>query len=435
MKRFFVMTMLAGLAVNGAAPAAERVWNKDEAKAGDYALPDPLQPSGLAAAVTDKEGWLREGRSRTLALFEQHVYGKTPEGPWKLEFETLSERRDALDGLATRRIVLVKLKDLPAWPGMEVMVYIPNQRLRGPVPVLAGLSFYGNHSASTEPDVPLSTRWMRNNKDHGTVDHRATEASRGSSESRWPFRAAIERGYAAATAYYGDLEPDHAEGWRDGVRGAMRERDGENGPMREGEWGAIGAWAWGLSRMLDLLETMPEIDAAQCGVHGHSRLGKTALWAGAQDERFAFVISNNSGEGGAALKYRDFGETPAIINKSFPHWFTETYNRYNADPKTCPVDQHQLIALVAPRLAYVASATEDLWADPKGEFLSALHAQPVYSLFGLTGVGVEDQPPPEHPAGGHVGYHLRIGPHNITEYDWLRFMDFFDRHRGAGQSR
>ncbi len=179
--------------------------------------------------------------------------------------------------------------------------------------------------------------------------------------------------------------------------------------------------------MVDYLETVPEVDASRSIAIGHSRLGKTSLWAGAQDPRFALVISNNSGEGGAALKYRDFGETPRHATTSFPHWFTRTYLRYAENPRACPVDQHQLIALIAPRAAYVASASADLWADPKGEFLAAKLSAPVYQLYGMESVGVEEQPPVGHPVGGRVGYHIRRGPHDITLYDWERYMDFADK--------
>ena len=396
--------------------------NEDESQVGSYTLPDPLHPAGSQPVKTQAD-WEAHGRAATLALFEQHVYGKTPAGPWQTVFETLSVKKDALGGKATRHLIQIRLADVPAWPGIQLMVYTPNAAT-GPVPAFLCLSFGGNHAASTEPDVPLSTRWQRPSKEKGIENNRATEASRGTETSRFPVDLLLDRGYALATAYCGDIEPDHAEGWKDGLRGALGV---ENKP---GEWGCIGAWAWGLSRMLDALETLPAIDAKKCGVVGHSRLGKTSLWAGAQDTRFAVVVSNNSGEGGAALKYRHFGETPAIITKSFPHWFTSTYAAYGADPKTCPVDQHQLLALAAPRPVYVASATEDLWADPLGEFLAAKHAEPVYALYGLPGLGVDAQPAPDTPVGGRIGYHLRTGKHDINAYDWTQYLNFADRHLG-----
>jgi hypothetical protein len=310
------------------------------------------------------------------------------------------------------------------------------------LPVVLGYNFEGNQCVDADPGIALPTAWMRDHPEVGIVGNRAGEASRGCQASRWNVPRILRRGYAFATAYYGDLEPDHPQGWKDGVRSVFPVRAG--GPTRAAReritalppdaWGAIGAWAWGVSRIADHLERELSVDARRIVLMGHSRLGKTALWAGAQDGRFAVVISNNSGEGGAALAKRDFGENVLRINTSFPHWFNGNFKRYGRDLAALPVDQHELIALIAPRPVYVASAVEDRWADPRGEFLGLLGAAPVYRLLGAGDLGVSEWPPVHRPVHTVLGYHLRAGAHDVLDYDWEQYLDFADRHL-AGRRR
>jgi len=407
----------------GAAKDGCNNLNYDESKVGEYVVPDPLLGKD-GKRVADAAAWKAARRGEILRDFRDLMYGHTPELPIKLKSNVVSTRKDAVGGLATRTIVKVQFFDDPQAPQIELMVYLPNKKTR-PVPMFLGLSFTGNASIDDDPAIPLPTGWMRP-QEGVVVNNRATEALRGRDAASWPIQDAIERGYGVATFYYGDVEPDHLEGWRDGIRGYALKLAGrtERGPR---EWGALGAWGWGLSRGLDYLATLPEVNAQQVVVLGHSRLGKTALWAGAQDERFAIVVSNNSGEGGASLARRNFGET---IDCSIAHasWrYCDQFRDYVDREKDLPFDQHMLLGLVAPRPVYVASATKDGLADPKGEFLTAVHAEPIYRLFGLRGLETATWPEPDKPIGQSIGYHLRTGDHAITKYDWQEFMNFADR--------
>ena len=397
----------------------------DEAKVPAYTLPDPLRFED-GQPVTSPEAWRGRRRGEILLLFEQQVYGRSPGAPKAMRFEVVETASHALSGLATRRQVRVLLDGTASGPGFDLLLYVPRAPRR-PVPAFLGLNFGGNHTLHADPAVRLPKSWMRDGP--GVVDQRATDAARGRDAAAWPVERILARGYALATVYYGDLEPDHAEGWKDGVR--ARIGPGRSGRFAGDDWGAIAAWAWGLQQALDYLETDPDVDARRVAVIGHSRLGKTALWAGARDQRFAMVVSNDSGEGGAALARRKFGERTEDITKAFPHWFCARYREYAGREEALPIDQHELLALVAPRALYVASATEDLWADPRGEFLGAKGAEPVYRLLGRDGLGVAELPAPDHPVGSSIGYHLRTGAHALTAYDWEQYLDFADRHLRA----
>ncbi len=400
----------------------------EEARVPAYVLPDPLLMQDGARADTPEE-WTAKRRPEILRLFEEHVHGRCPAAPDQVDFEVTSIDTDALDGKATRKQVTVYVTGKRDGPTIDLLLYLP-KTAKKPVPAFLGLNFYGNHTVDADVGIKLSERWMRANSKMGVVNNRATEDSRGRAASRWPVETIVGRGYALATVYYGDIEPDFPDGWKMGLRTAFDTNEANGyGPNR---LGSIGVWAWGLSRAMDYLERGGDIDSERVAVMGHSRLGKTALWAGAQDERFALVISNNSGEGGASLVRRRFGEALHHSVSMVPYWYRHRYRDYAKRESKLPVDAHMMIALMAPRPVYVASAREDLWADPRGEFLAAKHAGPVYALFELGGVGAEEMPPVDRSMGDFVGYHVRTGDHDVTNFDWNQYMNFADRHFGYG---
>ncbi|MGA0557589.1 acetylxylan esterase [Larkinella sp. VNQ87] len=397
--------------------------NYDESKVPPYTLPDPLVTKA-GKKVTTVRQWETGRRPELLKLFADNLYGRTPERRLKTRYEVRSVDSSALGGTAIRKQISVVWTEYPDLPSLELLLYVPKNRVgNNRPPVFVGLNYMGNHSITTEPGIALSTHWLPNRPDGKVVNNRATEAARGVQQSRWPLELIISKGYAVATAYYGDLEPDHPEGWKTGIRSVLDPPT----TARPDSWQAIGVWAWGMSRMLDYLETDGLVDAKRAIVIGHSRQGKAALWAGAQDQRFAAVIANESGEGGAALSRRIYGETIERLNSSFPHWFCPQYRSYVNRPEALPVDQHELLALIAPRPLYVASAEGDRWADPKGEFLSARHTDPVYQLYGKKGIGIDTWPSVHQPVGETVRYHLRTGEHDVKRYDWEQFLDFAEK--------
>jgi hypothetical protein len=403
--------------------------NTDESQVPAYTLPDPLVDAS-GTPIKTPEAW-KARRRELLELFATNVYGRTPTPPTPIvaRAEILEESANALGGKAVRRQIRIHFNDKADGPAMDLLLYLPRDRAAtGRVPVFLALNFQGNHSISHDPGIPISTRWIRNNASAGVVDNKATEAARGKAASRWPIENILARGYALATIYYGDIDPDFDDGFKNGIHPLFR-LPGQEKP-RPDEWGSIGAWAWGLSRALDYLETAPGIDASRAIVMGHSRLGKTALWAAAQDPRFAIAISNCSGCGGAALSKRRFGETVEQINRNFPHWFCDNFNRFNDREQDLPIDQHELIALIAPRPVLVCSAESDLHADPKGEFLSALGADSVYRLLGTDGLATATMPKPalDLLIRSTIGYRYRPGKHDVTTEDWNAYMDFADRH-------
>ena len=400
--------------------AQEPEPNYDEAKVPSYTLPDPLLCAD-GSVVTDSAAWFAKRRNKVLELFRSQVYGRAPRKPDEVSYRVV-ESGGAFDGLAERKQVEITFKNKRRELTIGVLIYIPAAR-DGAVPAFMGLNFAGNHTLSNDPAVLLNKSWMRPGKP-GVVENRATEESRGASASRWAIETIIKRGYGLVSCYYGDIDPDFDDGFFNGVHPLF---DSTVPNVRPGDmWGSIGAWAWGLSRILDYLETDEDIAHDRVAVLGHSRLGKTSLWAGARDKRFAMVISNNSGCGGAALSRRAYGETVGVINTSFPHWFCDNFLQYNDNESALPVDQHMLISLIAPRPVYVASAVEDRWADPRGEYLSLKNADPVYLITSGDTLACASMPGVDQPVIGRMSYHIRSGKHDVTAFDWEQYLKWAD---------
>jgi len=368
--------------------------NYEESRVAAYTLPDPLAHKGKR--VTSALTWPAR-RAEILDLFRTNVYGRSPGKPEHVAFSSIEEDSKAMAGAATLRRVAITSRQGSRTHRFELSLFLPN-----------------NRSAAAPVFLLINNRPPSN-----------TDPTRKEKSGFWPAEQMIARGYGIAAFHYAEIAPDDAKTYREGVIKFFDEAADRAAPYT---WGALAAWGWGASRAMDYFETDSRVDKRHVAVVGHSRGGKAALWAGAEDERFAMVISNDSGEGGAALSRRNFGETIERINTSFPHWFTATYKTFNGRAAELPVDQHMLLSLIAPRALYVASADEDLWADPRGEFLSLAATSPVFAFWGDAPIRDGDMPAIDTPLiVGRRGYHIRTGGHNLTPYDWDRYADFADR--------
>ncbi len=375
--------------------------NYDEQKIPFYTLPEILR-TNAGEPVTDKEQWMKVRRPELLEQFENEVYGRVPDAYDSIGFATLLERPGFMNGKAMYRKVEIKVYRNYDSVSIILELVLPSENVLrdaaapAPSPVFLLINHRGSRNFDPLTDEPSG---------FFAVD------------------LLVENGYGMAILDEDDVAPDDAElFYTKTIRKLYPEQIRiPNGMM------ALGAWGWGASRVMDYFESEPLVDPERVAVIGHSRGGKAALWCGAQDQRFAFVISNNSGCGGAALSRRAIGETVARINDRFPHWFCDNFNKYNDREEDLPVDQHMLIALMAPRPVYIASASEDSWADPRGEFLSALSAGEVWALFNRKGLTAAEMPSPDKPVqGGYIGYHLRTGGHKLSRYDWEQYIRFAD---------
>ena len=371
---------------------SRNAFNYDEAKVPDFTLPDPLV-SGDGTPVDSEAKWNALRRREILELFRQHVYGRRPTVEYKLEFEKIAETKNALGGKATGRSMVAKVsigERTFSWP---FVLFLP-KGVTGKVPAVI----------------------LINNRYFIPMEKAATEH-----DPFWSVERIIDQGYATASFHTSHVDPDNKNGYSDGIRSFFA-----NGKPPEADaWRSLSAWGWAASRVLDHLETLDEIDSQRVAVVGHSRGGKTSLWAAAEDQRFSIAYSNNSGCGGAALSRRAYGETVARITSSFPYWFCANFSNYGGKEQELPVDQHELIGLIAPRGVYVTSADQDLWADPRGEYASVVNAAPVFQLLGRSSISDPTMPALNQPrVVGQTGYHIRSAEHNLKDQDWKWFLKF-----------
>lgn len=380
-------------------------------------LPDPLILFNRKR-VTNRTQWIRQRRPELKALFQRYMYGTMPPAPAKVSATVERVDTKFLGGKATEKLVTIAFGP-PDMPRIHLLLVVPNARHR-PAPVFLGLSFCGIHAVVDDPNVPLPTGWMFPGP--GVVNHHATDAGRGSEINTWAIEQSIDRGYAVAIFYNGDIEPDYPEA-TDGIRAwyARHER------ARRYDFGAVAAWAWGLSRAVDYLITDPDLDAPRIAVVGHSRNGKAAMVAAAFDERIALAIPLQAGCGGTAPSRGRIGESVKQINDHFPHWFNGEFKNFNEQVDRLPFDQHCLIALCAPRPVLLSNATEDTWANPAGQFEMLPAADPVYRLLGVAGLGAKQIPETGRLLDSRLGYFIRSGKHSMTRVDWKAFLDFADK--------
>ena len=397
---------------------AQSDTNYDERKVPHFEVPEILT-SFKGEKISSTNDWAKKRRPELLRFFQEQVYGKVPGILDDFSFKVLEHSNRAINGKAKRKQVQLTFDRNGKTLRFTILIYTPIKVAKAPI--FLGYNFYGNHTVGSDEHVIISKAWARNNEAFEIEEHTLTEKSRGVRSSRWAIEKIIDGGYGLATIYYGEVDPDKHD-FSDGVHQLLYKK-GQDEPKND-EWGSIAGWAWGLSRAMDYFSMDSDVDASQVIVFGHSRLGKASLWAGATDTRFAGVISNNSGCGGAALSKRRFGETIAVINNSFPHWFCKNFRSYNNNEDALAVDQHQLMALIAPRPLYVASAQEDQWADPYGEFLSTHYVTPLYHLFGKEGITSNKMPETNAPIQNTVAYHIRTGKHDVTDYDWEQYISW-----------
>jgi hypothetical protein len=394
--------------------------NYTEAHVGEYTLPDPLRLAN-GKTVLDSKSWFKDRRPEIVRLFEENQFGRCPKRPSNLAFDVFDKGTPAFDGKALRKQVTIYFTRDKSGPKMELLIYLPAGATQK-VPLLLNAGFTANSLAVDDPGVKEGEVWDRQKKQRIPAGHG------GRRFGRLNVLPVLEKGIGIATVNYSDIDPDAPEAIPYGVRSLYLKR-ARTEPAPD-EWGAIAAWGWGLSRALDYLETDSGVDARRVGIMGVSRLGKTVLWAAAHDQRFALVIASCSGEGGAALSHRNYGETIAhlVAPGRYPYQFCANYQKYAQHVDQFPVDAHLLLALIAPRPVLLQTGDTDRWSDPKGEFLSAVAATPVYRLLGKQGIDDPKMPEAGKFVGDTLGFYMHVGGHGTIPSDWDQFLRFLEVH-------
>jgi hypothetical protein len=401
-------SVVAGIAVN-----------YDESKVGTYTLPDPLILKN-GKPVRDAKTWMTKRRPEIVEMFETQQYGRAPGRPADESFDVLEKGTPALNGKAIRKQVTIYLSKDKSGQAIHLVLYLP-AAVKRPVPMLLSINFGAVQNAVDDPGITAQQVW-----DAKTNTRIMPPAGRGF--GRLNVGPLLDAGFGVATFYYGDVDPDYLNGFSNGIRVRyLKPGQIERAPD---EWGSISAWAWGMSRVEDYFETDKDIDAKRVAIHGVSRLGKTVMWAGAHDQRFAAVIASCSGEGGAALSHRDYGETIAHLTAPtrYPYQFAANYAKYAGFPDTAPMDAHMLIALIAPRPLLLQTGSTDNWSDPKGEFLAAVAAGPVYELLGKEGLDTDVWPAAKQPIFHDISYYMHDGGHGMVPSDWDIYVEFLKQH-------
>lgn len=393
--------------------------NYDQAKVGTYTLPDPLVLNN-GKPVKDAGTWWKKRRPEIVSLFEKQQYGIAPGRPQSESFEVVEKGTPALQGKAIRKRIEIHLSTEKNTPVIHLVEYVP-ARAKKPVPMLLCISFTAPSSSVDDPDLPIGEVW-------DVKTHEKIPANKSRAFGKLNVEAMLDAGIGVATFYYGDIEPDYAQGFADSIRAHyLKPGQNERGPE---DWGSIAAWAWGMSRVQDYFETDKSVDAKRVAIHGVSRLGKTVMWAGAHDQRFAAVIASCSGEGGAALSHRDYGETIAHLTAPtrFPYQFAENYGKWAGFPDKAPMDANMLVALIAPRPLLLQTGNTDYWSDPKGEFLAEVAAGPVYKLLGKDSLDTETWPAAKQPILHDLSYYMHEGGHGMVPTDWDVYLEFLKMH-------